>query len=459
MKKWIKFAQDHLQKSKAGDSEASTEFKKGQVIELDANIVDSLITLGIAEESSEPSADDVVKKTGEKFLDSVTQIVEKAVSGTFENLTKSYPMPAVAKDHELEKSHGFVDEGEFVSALIKAKGHSSGDDVDARLLKAPLGQNTLDDTEGGFLIPETFSSKILEINRDAEELDIFSLAGDKQATSGNNMRSLRMAETSRKDGFGRHGGMVAYWRGEAEEFTASTIKWGERKMELHKLTALAYVTDEELQDSSVALGNSFTTKARQAILWKRNKAMFDGTGAGMPLGVFNSTATITAAKTVAAGSMSHVDLNLMYHTMLPGSRASAVWYAHPNVISKLSLVNFNDTDPEKAIESIYMPPGGISASPYGSLYGRPVVPTEFCKDLNTVGDIAFVDFGQYSTLVKSGSGAGVQRATSIHVRFVYEETAFRFSYRCDARPLWSSAIEDLNGTTTRSPYVVLTTRT
>ena len=53
---------------------------------------------------------------------------------------------------------------------------------------------------------------------------------------------------------------------------------------------------------------------------------------------------------------------------------------------------------------------------------------------------------------------GVTRQSSMHIRFDYDETVFKFSWRLGGRPDWGSAITPYKGTTARSPYVALATR-
>jgi hypothetical protein len=40
---------------------------------------------------------------------------------------------------------------------------------------------------------------------------------------------------------------------------------------------------------------------------------------------------------------------------------------------------------------VYLPPGGLSHAPFGTLMGRPVMPLEFCETLGTEGDIVLAD--------------------------------------------------------------------
>ena len=103
---------------------------------------------------------------------------------------------------------------------------------------------------------------------------------------------------------------------------------------------------------------------------------------------------------------------------------------------------------------VYMPPGGLSQSPYGTLYGRPVLESEYCSTLGTVGDIILFSPSQYQMIDKGG----VQSAMSIHVRFIYDEQVFRFVYRIDGKPLWHQPLTPYQGTNTQSPFVTLATR-
>jgi HK97 family phage major capsid protein len=117
-------------------------------------------------------------------------------------------------------------------------------------------------------------------------------------------------------------------------------------------------------------------------------------------------------------------------------------------LNTLSLTVGNNSYP------VLMPATGISGAPYDTMFGRPVIPTEFNKTLGTVGDIVLADFSQY-LLVDKGS---MQSASSVHVRFLYDEMVFKFTYRVDGQPIWRTALTPYQGTNTQSPFVALATR-
>jgi HK97 family phage major capsid protein len=101
-----------------------------------------------------------------------------------------------------------------------------------------------------------------------------------------------------------------------------------------------------------------------------------------------------------------------------------------------------------------MPATGISGAQYDTMFGRPVVPTEYNATMGAVNDVLLADLSQY-LLIDKGS---VQQAASVHVRFLYDEMTYKFSYRVDGQPLWDKALTPYQGSNTVSPFVNLAVR-
>ena len=466
-KQWIKFLKDYAPEE--GDS-----FKKGDIIEVDEDLAKSLVTLKFAENADPPASDDIVEKAVSKITktveDTVTKTFSSAMDKAAENFGKNVKLPAQPHDKDLEDCGGFETEGLFVKGVIEhftgaktdnriAKLVGMDYEEDGKLIKAPTGQNTQDYAEGGVLIPITYERQIWEQVADDFEVNVFPMA-QKKYTSGNSLTFRRSFETNRADGT-RHQGGLAYWLDEADQYTSSTLKWSDMSMRLHKLTAMYYATMEEIEDADISLNNVFRDNAAKAIRWKLNLAMFEGNGVGKPLGAAAAengsleTVAIEGDQTLAESPILHANLNKMYHRMIPSSRGRAAWYVHPNLEEKLPFIVFND-DPSVGNRPVYIPAGGLTSRPHATMYGRPVIPCEICQALGTAGDILFIDWSQMVSLQKRGRG--VRGASSIHLRFDYDETAFKFNFRVDAQPLWSSTITDFRGGTTRSPFVRLATR-
>ena len=103
---------------------------------------------------------------------------------------------------------------------------------------------------------------------------------------------------------------------------------------------------------------------------------------------------------------------------------------------------------------MYVPAGGLSEKPYCTLFGRPVIPLEQCSAAGDVGDIILADISQYLLIDKGG----IKAASSVHVRFLYDENVFRFIYRVDGQPIWNKPLTPFKGSATVSPFVTLAKR-
>ncbi len=180
-----------------------------------------------------------------------------------------------------------------------------------------------------------------------------------------------------------------------------------------------------------------------------------GTGAGVPLGILSSPCLITVTKEVGqlANTIEGENIIKMWARMYAPSRAKAVWFINQDVEPQLLDMTLGAGATPNLV---YLPPGGLSGAPYATLLGKPVIPIEQCSTLGTVGDIILADMSQYLVGQKS---TGIEAATSIHVKFVYDETAFRFVLRVDGQPWWKTALTPYQGTNTVSPFVVLESRT
>lgn len=437
---WVKFTKAH------------EKYAIGEIVELEKAVGDSLILLKIAEATQSPE-NDIINKALDGLSTGFQAALEKGVALGIEKSTSVIEkrLPAIPIDHTVEAQRGFQHFGEFLDCVKKSK-----DTVDPRLMLVkgtPSGQSVQNDVEGGYLVPDVWSKAILE--RAGQGFAIQSRT-DQRTTSSNNLKINTMVETSRKDGY-RHNGVLAYWMDEADQYTASTVKFNRMGLNIHKLGVLCYCTEEELSDASANMEAILTRKAGDAIRFTVNKSLFDGTGVGQPLGLLRSPSLITVGiESNQAGEpgIMHRNLAKMRARLHVDYRSGAIWMVHPNLEEKLEFISFNDDSTNQ--RPVYMPSNGISVDGYSTLYGLPVVPCEFCNDLGQKGDIVLANWSQYITLTKAGEG--VKSASSIHVRFLYDELAYKFSYRIGGQAAWPTAVEDLKGTRTRSPFVTLAAR-
>lgn len=142
----------------------------------------------------------------------------------------------------------------------------------------------------------------------------------------------------------------------------------------------------------------------------------------------------------------------MWARMYGECRPRSVWLINQDIEPQLFTMSFEGTS---SSVPAYLPANGLSGSPYGTLMGRPVIPTQACETLGDKGDIILADFTQYLSAIKTG---GVRAEVSIHLWFDYDVTAYRFIMRIAGQPWWTSAISPRDGSNTLSPFVTLAER-
>lgn len=348
--------------------------------------------------------------------------------------------PTPAKDTEKR----FSSFGEQLMAAYRAA--MPGGKVDERLsTRAASGLNETTPSDGGFLVQQDFVTELL---KRTYETGILASKVKKIpiSTNANGMKINAIDEDSRANG-SRWGGVQTYWEGEADEITASKPKFRQMELSLKKLTGLCYATDELLQDAA-ALEAVIRQAFAEEFGFKIDDAILSGSGEGEPLGILNSGAIVTVAKEASQTDTIIVEnLIKMWNRLWSRSRANAVWYINQELEPYLYTLKIGD-------KPVYIPAGGLSEKPYGTLFGRPVVPIEQCSAAGEVGDIILADIGQYLLIDKGG----IKSASSIHVRFLYDENVFRFIYRVDGKPIWTKPLTPYKGSATVSPFVTLAKR-
>lgn len=443
MKWWIKFLKDFE------DSEGK-KFTKDMVFETTEAIANGLIALKIAEKTEAPKEADV-EKLFDTLGDTMKDLVEKTIEKTVKEIDGAVrkKVPAVPIDEREKGMHGFKSVTEYFQAVKNAS--TPGGIVDKRLHVEkgdPTGASTAVDSEGGALVPEIISAEMMDVMLGD---DAFESQTDQRTTTSNNLKIKGFNITGHSEQQ-RNAGIVSYWMDEADAYTASMMKFNDIRLEIHKLGALAYVTEEELSDSTLNWGSQLLNRAADSMKFKINGALIDGTGAGQPEGILNGPATkICPIVDGQENDIKHANIRRMWALLNPASRSRAVWLCHPDMEERLETISFMDETSSRF--PVYMPPGGLSGSGYGTLRGRPVIPSQHCHSLGEYGDLILVDWSQYITLRKQGEG--IKRATSIHVRFLYDEQVFKFSTRIDGQSGWRFPIEDKHGGTTRGHVVVL----
>ncbi|MGF6526051.1 phage major capsid protein [Variovorax sp. PvP013] len=344
--------------------------------------------------------------------------------------------------------NGFASTGEFLNAVIKSS--AKGAQTDPRLVfnasPTTFGSEGVGQ-DGGFAVPPDFRAAIMQKVMGEDSL----LSLTDQQTSSSNTITFPADETTP---WQSSGGIQAYWEVEGGQKTQSRPQLTEKTVKLNKVIALVPLTDELLEDAP-AMAGYVNKKAPEKINFKVNDAIINGTGVGMPLGILQSPGTVIIPKESgqAADTILFNNIMKLWSAVTPAARRNARWLLNADVEPQLMTMAFPGAG--TAVPA-YLPPGGLSAAPYGTLMGRPIVYSEAMPALGDKGDIIFGDLSNYLTAVKSG---GIRTDVSIHIWFDYDITAFRFVLRVGGQPWWNAPVTPYQmGSSTRGFFAALAER-
>ena len=428
--------------------------KAGTILEVDATTLGEILEAKAGSEYDEAAELELAKKNKEAheaLQASIKEAVECAIKAIPYN-EKGINIIVNSQETANKEGRPFKSFAEQL-AVVKA---SSGEraPVDERLLavKAASGMNEAVDSDGGFLVQDDFKADLWQLQHETGKLqakcETIPISGNS-----NSLRWNALDETSRVDG-SRRGGIRVYRAHEAALKTASTAKIKQREIRLEKMIGLFPTTDELLQDTT-ALAAMVSGWFGDEFGFKTDDEIINGTGAGECLGILNAGCTVSVAAETAQTAATIVAANIekMYSRMYGPSKPKAVWYINTSIWPQLFALQHTVGTGGMPV---FLPPGGLSASPYGMLLGRPIMEIEQAAALGTVGDIIFADLSQYRMVEKGGLAAD----SSIHVQFLYDETVFRFVMRKNGAPTWEKALTPYKGgaTATTSPFVTLATR-
>lgn len=351
----------------------------------------------------------------------------------------------VKAGYEADPKAGFKDRKEFFSTVMSAGISGKVSDERLRYLNAVgsdehTGSN---DAYGGFTIPEGFMGGLM--TTDPEIDPVASLVNS--FTMSNPIVKVN-ARVDKNHSTSVTGGMRVFRTSETNTVDPTRTQFEQLTFQANTLMGLSYASEELLSDSPISfaqiVGNSFAQEMASKIIDER----INGTGTGQFEGVLNTPALITVAKESgqAADTITFANITKMYARLW--KKAGAVWLANHNTMPTLMNI-------AQQVGTAGVPAWQTDArtGAPGTLLGLPVYFTEACPTLGDLGDLILADWSQYL----QGTLQGVQGAESMHVRFIYNERAFRFTMRNDGRSWWRSVLTPKNGDTL-SPFVTLAAR-
>lgn len=375
-----------------------------------------------------------------------------------EGLTIQQPEKTSVKvkepDFVADPCKGFKTHTEFLTAAMNAARRGQVTDPRLHFLSgsrnkffATAGsdeQGVYSDPYGGFLVPAGFSPNLLMVPADAQDAGI--------ATTRVPMVTPMVTFNARVDK--NHtssvsGGLTVTRRAETQGGAASRMQFEQVTLRADSLYGLAYATEELLADSPQSFVAMLEQGFNEQFLWHLVGERIEGTGVGEYTGVLNSPAIVSIAKETGQAADTIVYNNVIKMRAQCWNYGRAVWHYNQDCLPTLMQMTI-------PIGTSGIPAWQTSArdGEPDMFLGRPAYACEHCATVGDTGDIMLCVWSEYL----EGVYQLLNMAESIHVRFVENERAFRFTMRCGGAPWWRSALTPKKSAKTLSPFVKLDAR-
>jgi HK97 family phage major capsid protein len=319
--------------------------------------------------------------------------------------------------------------------------------------KAPSGQNEGIDSEGGFLVPtmtrNTLMSNLLETS--------IAYPRTMKIPMMTNAVGIPVIEDESHENH-VFGGIIVYRPDEGGDITSSKMKLGKVNLELSKLACMVFATSELLEDSPISIEPMLNKGFGSTIGFQIDEDLMNGNGANQSLGILNAPSLVTVAKETSQASNTIETNNIlkMWSRLRPTGQGTAIWQANIDTFVTIATLALPVGTGGSSAGLMQTSTDGVTGKPITTLLGRPIFFSEHNQTLGDKGDITLADWDQY--LVGEKNGGQIRTASSIHLKFVSDQTAFRFIVRMDGKPWEKTSLRPKHSTKTLSSFVTLAAR-
>jgi len=216
-----------------------------------------------------------------------------------------------------------------------------------------------------------------------------------------------------------------------------------------------YFASDEILTNAPMLTGEMNELFTDEFGFKGQDLAVNGSGAGEALGVMKAPCLVSVAAEAgqAAATILFENLVKMKARVRRRNKNNLLWVANQDIEPQLYFLALPVGTGGSAMP-VYLPSNNAADGVDGMLMGIPIVFVEQCATLGTTGDIILGDWSMYYAANKGG----IESASSIHLKFDYNQTAFRFVTWFDGQPRLKAAITPYKGANTTSPFVCLATR-
>lgn len=310
----------------------------------------------------------------------------------------------------LRDNGGFPTLGDFLGPISR---HESD-----RRLKPMAAHSSQSGSDGGYLKPIQFAAELMDEARTMEI--VRRLARVHAMTSGEKRVAGLKVDKSL--------GSKMIWLAEGAE--ASEDSYSARMFSLvaKKGAIFTKAPRELLNDSDFE--PQLRTAMSETIAAGLDRAFFNGTGAGEPLGILNDPAALTLTRDTS-NQIAAADVYKMFSRHYRPGRG--VWVANQSAFPQIATLK------DEGNNSLFIQ-NAAQGIP-GTMLGQPLLFSEELPSLGTTGDLTFIDFSQYAI----GLRQEMTIESSIAPGWQTDEVAFRSIVRIDGQGTWDQAYTPVNG--------------
>lgn len=303
------------------------------------------------------------------------------------------------------------------------------DSIKADMKASGMSEGT--DADGGYTVPTEFYNVVVQFAVAQSPLlsKVWRLPMSNQ--------TLKIPKLAQSAG-SYFGGISLTWTDEGAQKASSKPTFEQLSFTARKLVGLLYMTDELIADSAINIVNFMTGVFTRAFQYEMENMIVNGSGSGQPLGVLNDPSVNLVARDTAS-TVKYDDVVDM-DAVIDENIGDLTWVTRKATVAVLRKLKDDNNQP--IFHADYSTMMGQRTVP-DTMLGYQVVKTRNAPALASKGDLILGDFGYYILAMRQE----LKIDSSMHLKFDYDETAYRFVARLDGKPGVSTAFAVLKATT------------
>ncbi len=328
--------------------------------------------------------------------------------------------------------------GDFLIA-VQRKDHKRLTEV----YKTTKDIEAFDGPAGGYLIPEEYDARLLEISAPQTIVRANGATSMPVGSASGKIPSLdqNTAPTAGQGDSAFSGGVVARWVSAGGTLTETQPTFEQVEYTIRKLAGFTEVENEAVADSAIGIEALLSRLFARTVGAMEDYAFLRGTGAAEPLGILNAAVAIGIAP--ATNDIFAYADSLTMRSRFQSAGGAPVWAIHPGVWPDIGIFEVG-TGGAVWQSNVEGPLGQ-------SLLGFKIVESEHLPQDDNSGNVLLADFSAYVIFDRQQMAV----AFSEHAAFTTDKGTWRFVKRLDGQPWLSGAIAlaDPQGSFTVSPFV------